>query len=118
MIHVTGIYNYLISDGLYQPTWFMRIGNREKFHFSTQYLSNVPLLSGGGMADAGFGFGSEKSRNVTWVGFSLGPFQNLGLAMKQNIQITDNFDIKIKGRVGRIEDCFEGGLTIGAQFIF
>jgi hypothetical protein len=107
---------YFINDGTVQPSWFMRIGNKEKFHFSTQYLSNVPLISGGGMADAGFGFGSTETRNLTWVGLSFGPFQNLGFSVKQNIQVTDNLDILIRGRIGTIESNFEGGISAGVRF--
>jgi hypothetical protein len=105
------------NDGPVQPSWLLRIGNKEKVHFSTQYLSNVPLLSGGGMADAGLGFGSTETRNLTWVGLSFGPFQNLGLSVKQNIQVTDNVDILIRGRIGTIESNFEGGISAGVSFI-
>jgi hypothetical protein len=41
------INDYFISEGRTQFTALMRIGNRQAFHYSTQYLSNVPLLSGG-----------------------------------------------------------------------
>lgn len=106
---------YFILEGRIQPSWVLRIGNREKFHFSTQYLSNVPILSGGGIGDFGFGFGSTDSRNITWVGTSVGPYQNFGLCLKQNIQVSDNMDILLRGRVGVIEDNFEGGISAGLR---
>lgn len=106
-----------LSNGKVQISGLLRIGNKERFHFSTQYLSNVPLLSGGGMANAGFGFGNPETRTLTWVGLSLGPFQNLGLSVKQNIQVTDNMDILIRGRIGNIESNFEGGISAGVRYI-
>ena len=73
----------MIRGGNVYPTWLLRNVNKEKFHFSTQYLSNVPIFSGGGMADLGFGFGSTENRNLTWIGISWGPYQNAGLSIKQ-----------------------------------
>ena len=70
------------------------------------------------MFDMGVGFGSKESRNLTWVGLSGGPFQNLGLGLKQNIQLTKNFDILIKGRVGQIESNLEGSISAGARYNF
>ena len=107
---------YFFGESSIQPSWFLRIGNREKFHFSTEYFSNVPIFSGGGIADMGFGFGSEETRNLTWVGASLGPYQNLGVTIRQNIQVTDNMDILLRGRVGMIESEFEGGVSAGIRF--
>ena len=110
-----GVSKYFISEGKVQPSWFLRIGNEENIFFSTEYLSNLPLLSGGGMLDAGLGFGSTESRKLTWLGASIGPFQHLGLVLKQNIQITDDIDILLKGRVGIIESAFEGGISGGVR---
>jgi hypothetical protein len=108
----------LINDGTTQLSWLLRIGNRRAFHFSTHYLSNVPIFSGGGMFDMGLGIGSKKSRNITWLGLSVGPYQNAGFALKQNIQVTDNLDILIKGRIGQIESNLEGSISAGARYNF
>jgi hypothetical protein len=106
---------YFITEGRIQPSWVLRVGNKEKFHLSTQYLSNVPILSGGGIGDFGFGFGSTDSRNLTWLGTSVGPYQNFGLCIKQNIQVSDNMDILLRGRAGMIESNFEGGISAGLR---
>jgi len=108
----------LINDGTTQLSWLLRLGNNRAFHFSSHYLSNVPIFSGGGMIDAGIGFGSIQSRNLTWVGLSLGPYQNVGLAIKQNIDVSQNFDIMIKGRIGQIESNLEGSISAGARINF
>lgn len=105
-------------DSNMQLSGDMRIGNNKAFHFTTQYLSNVPLLSGTGMYDMGIGFGSKESRNLTWIGLSVGPFQNEGFAIKQNIEITDQFDILLKGRIGQIESNLEGSISAGARYNF
>ncbi len=111
------ISEFLIGDSNIHPTWTLRIGNNEKFHFTTQYLSSVPLFSGGGIFDTGFGFGSTESRNLTWLGISSGPYQNIGFSFKQNIQLNDKTDILIRGRFGGIEKTFEGGISAGIRFM-
>ena len=112
------INNKLFNDGTVQFTGILRLGNKRAFHFSSHYLSNVPIFSGGGMFDMGFGFGRRNSRTLTWVGFSLGPFENLGLGLKQNIQLSDNVDILIKGRIGSNESNLEGSISAGARYNF
>jgi hypothetical protein len=114
------ITNKLINDGTTQFSWLIRIGNKRSFHFSSQYLSNVPLFSGGGMIDMGFGFsfGSRNSRTLSWVGLSVGPFQNTGLGLKQNIQVSKNFDILVKGRIGSNDSNLEGSISAGARYNF
>lgn len=112
------ITHYLFNDGTVQFSGVLRLGNKRAFHFSTHYLSNVPIFSGGGMIDSGFGFGRKNSRTLTWLGFSVGPFQNLGLGLKQNIQLSDNFDILIKGRIGENNSKLEGSISAGASYNF
>jgi hypothetical protein len=107
--------DFLIGNGDIHPTWSIRIGNREKFHFSTQYLSNVPILSGGGIADLGFGFGSTDSRNLTWVGTSFGPYEGFGLGLKQNVQLSRDIDLLLRGRAGSNEGTFEGAVSAGLR---
>jgi hypothetical protein len=70
------------------------------------------------MIDMGFGFGSKESRNLTWVGLSAGPFQNAGIALKQTVQLSDNFDLLINGRIGQIESNFEGSIAAGVRYNF
>jgi hypothetical protein len=107
--------DYLINEGDVQITSDIRIGNKEAFHYTSQYLSSIPLLSGS-IYDMGFGFGSKESRTLTWVGLSVGPFQNAGLSVKQNIQLTKNFDLLLKGRIGQIESNLEGSISAGVRY--
>ncbi len=100
-----------------QITGDIRIGNREAFHFTSQYLSSIPLLTGS-IFDMGFGFGNKESRTITWVGLSFGPFQNLGLSLKQKIQVTNNFDLLLKGRIGQVSSNLEGSISAGARYNF
>jgi hypothetical protein len=112
------ISNKFINDGTTQFSWLLRLGNKQSFHFSSQYLNNVPIFSGGGMFDMGVGFGSKESRNLTWIGLSVGPFQNVGLGLKQHIQLLNSFDILIKGRIGQIESQLEGSISAGVRYNF
>ena len=70
------------------------------------------------MFDMGFGFGRRDSRTLTWFGLSGGPFQNVGLGLKQTIQLSKSFDILIKGRIGQIESHLEGSISAGARYNF
>jgi len=72
--------DFLPEEGNLQITGDIRIGNKEAFHYTAQYLSSMPLLSGS-ILDMGFGFGNKESRTLTWVGLSAGPFQNIGLSI-------------------------------------
>ena len=108
----------ILITGRVLPTGRIRIGNERAFHFSTQLLSNVPIFSGGGAYDMGVGFGSRKSRTLTWLGLSWLPYQNAGIAFKQNIDVSKNFDILIKGRIGQIESNLEGSISAGARYNF
>ena len=108
----------IIITGKVRPTGRLRLGNIQGFHFSTQLLSNVPIFSGGGAFDMGIGFGSNKSRTLTWLGLSWLPYQNAGLAFKQTIDVSENFDILIKGRIGQIESQLEGSISAGARYNF
>jgi hypothetical protein len=109
------IIKYLFFRAKIQPSWILRIGNREKFHFSTQYLSNIPIFSGGGIMDIGFGFGSQESRNLTWIGTSAGPYEKFGLNLKQTIQLSEKTDFLFRGRAGTNENSFEGGISAGIR---
>ncbi|MFI5236417.1 MAG: hypothetical protein ACHQLA_00595, partial [Ignavibacteriales bacterium] len=109
---------YLINEGSTQMSGLLRIGNEKTFHFTSQYLSNIPLFSGGGMFDIGFGLGSKETRNLTWAGISAGPFQNAGIGFKQHLQLSSNFDLLLKARLGEIESNFEGSFSAGVRYNF
>jgi hypothetical protein len=107
----------IIDESNLQITGDIRIGNQQAVHFTSQYLSGTPLLSES-IYDMGLGFGSKESRNITWIGISAGPFQNAGLSLKQNIQITENLDLLLKGRIGQIESNLEGSISAGVRYNF
>jgi hypothetical protein len=108
----------IIITGKVRPTGRLRLGNIQGFHFSTQLLSNVPIFSGGGAFDMGVGFGNRNSRTLTWLGLSWIPYQNAGLAFKQSIDVSEKFDILVKGRIGQIESNLEGSISAGARYNF
>ena len=108
---------YLLDPSSLQITGDIRIGNKEALHFTSQYLSSIPLLTGS-IFDMGFGFGNKESRTITWLGLSFGPFQNPGLSLKQNIQVTDNIDLLLKGRIGQVSSNLEGSISAGARYNF
>jgi hypothetical protein len=109
--------DFLIFDGRLQPSWVIRVGNREKFHYSTQYLGSLPMMSGSGNFDMGFGFGSTASRNLTWAGVSGGPYQGMGLVVKQNLQLSESIDLLLRGRAGTNDKTFEGSIAAGIRMM-
>ncbi len=70
------------------------------------------------MFDMGLGLEAKNQELFTWVGLSTGPFQNIGIGLKQNIQLSKNFDFLIKGRIGQIESQLEGSISAGALYNF
>jgi hypothetical protein len=99
------------------PSGMLRLGRLDRVHFSASLARNFPLLSGGGLLDAGLGFpvGSDGSR--LWLGLGGFPYDGLVFSCKGDITLSDRFAITptIHAKGG---DAFEYGYSIGARVIF
>ncbi|NUN10729.1 MAG: hypothetical protein HUU54_16260 [Ignavibacteriaceae bacterium] len=89
-------------------TAFARIGDkRNRFFFTCSYMSNVPLISGGGIWDAGLGavIGSAQSSSSpeVWVGIFRMDNENTAIGLRYatapflNIRATASFSIPTGG---------------------
>jgi hypothetical protein len=95
----------------------LRLGKRDKFHFSAGYARNVPLISGGGLIDAGFSFPLTGGRSSLWLGLGAEPYDGLVFSCKSDIGLTEY--LAITPRVGfKSGDATEYGYAVGLRVSF
>lgn len=99
------------------PSWHLRLGNR-KLYFSIHMLENVPIYSGGGFVNLGFGgmVGREAS---CWFGVSSPrPYDALGFLVKTNFKLQGNWHLDLAGRLGQSEGVSESAISLGINYKF
>ncbi len=73
------------------PSVGIRIGLMRAFHFTAGYLNNFPLVSGGGVYDAGFAFPVDSTgSSLFWVGLGALLYDALVLSAKGGVRISDH----------------------------
>ena len=97
------------------PSTKLRVGRLDAFYFSMSFARNVPLLAGGGLADAGFGFNLGRPNSSGWIGIGVFPYDGLVLSTKWEFPVSETFLITPKVQLGGRES-FEFGLAIGGKF--
>jgi hypothetical protein len=95
----------------------LRIGNRDGFYFSSGYLNNVPLISGGCLYDVGFGLNLGDSRTQLWGGLGFQPDDGAMLSLKSQFPFTENLSLNVKGQYG-LGEMKEYGLSLGTTIQF
>lgn len=96
------------GKGFTNPTAFARIGDkRNRFFFTCSYMSNMPLISGGGIWDAGVGAATGKepgpSSPEVWVGVFRMDEENTALGLRYttaaflNIRATAALSVPLGG---------------------
>jgi hypothetical protein len=95
----------------------VRIGNRDGFHFSSSFLNNVPMISGGCLYDIGFGFNPGFSQMQIWTGLGFQPDDGAMLSLKLQIPVTKelSLDMKCQYGLGKVK---EYGLSMGTSMQF
>ncbi len=93
----------------------LRLGPTKSVHFSGSFFENLPLYSGGGLVDAGVGFGVGP-RSTLWLGFSGLPFDGLGLLAKSDVGLNRNWLLNLSGRYGNSEGINEWGISAGITY--
>lgn len=99
------------------PTGMLRLGRVDRVHFSASLARNFPLLSGGGLVDAGLGFPVGSNGSQLWLGLGAFPYDGLVFSCKGDVSLSDRFAITptLHAKGG---DAFEYGYSIGARVIF
>ncbi len=96
-------------------SWHLRIGS-PKFYFSTHMFESIPLYSGGGYFNLGFG-GSSGSKTDLWFGLSTtGPYDGAGFLVKTNFKLNRNWYLDLAGRLGISEGNAEHAISVGLNY--
>lgn len=99
------------------PSVALRLGFEDAWYFSTSYATNVPLNSGGGLYDVGFGFPAGDPLRRIWVGWSFMPYDEGAFSLKGDFPLSERFILATRGQV-RLGDAFEYGLSMGGKVRF
>ncbi|HAL55780.1 MAG TPA: hypothetical protein DCP63_04705 [Bacteroidetes bacterium] len=94
------------------PQGALRIGNRDSWFFSMGVFDNVPLVSGGGLIDLGFGFSLDKLRSKLWLGLGGGVFDDPLFVLKGDVAITDQVILNLRGMGGSLS---QGAASVGVS---
>jgi hypothetical protein len=92
----------------------LRFGNPRKFHFSANVAEMSPLLSGGGLVDAGFGY-PIGSRLLMFSAVTAGFYDQPGFAQHARFQLSPQLDLEAAVRLGEADSKFEGSFSAGLR---
>jgi hypothetical protein len=99
-------------------TGHLRIGSTSTKYFSMSVLENVPLYSGGGFLDAGFGFRASPWADV-WVGGSFGgTYDSPGMLFKLNLRPHRRWSIGTNIRYGALDGENGVGFVLGHDIVY
>lgn len=95
----------------------VRFGKKDRFHFTAGYCQNMPLISGGGLMDAGFSFPVSRTGSSFWLGLGGYPYDGLLFSFKGDIVLSDH--IALTPRAGlKSGDAWEYGFALGLRANF
>jgi hypothetical protein len=100
------------------PSFSLRVGNQYGTYFSTGFMNNVPLISGGSLFDMGVGFHRQYPVREFWIGIGFLPYDRGVIILKSDLYISRNVMLLPRGMIGLGTDSFEYGLSIGAAVRF
>jgi len=96
-------------------SWHLRIGS-PKSYTSLSMLECVPLYSGGGYINIGFG-GMAGKKVSYWFGLGTsGPYDNPGFVAKTNLKLKADWSLDLATRLGRSEGISESAISIGLNY--
>jgi hypothetical protein len=95
----------------------VRFGNKDGFHFSSSYLNNVPMISGGCFYDFGVGFRPWDYPVQLWTGLGFQPDDGSMFSLKSEIPVAKNLSLNVKGQYG-LGEIKESGLSLGTTIQF
>jgi hypothetical protein len=95
----------------------VRFGNKDHFYFSSSFLNNVPLVSGGCLYDFGVGFRPWGYPVQLWTGLGFQPDDGAMFSLKSQIPVAENLSLNVKGQYG-LGEMKESGLSLGTTIQF
>jgi len=106
-----------------KSSFHFRVGPRDKFYVSYSLWEGIPIYSGGGMQNAGVGFGLGRHLDM-WTSYAFGgPYQSgavytrATLAASSRVAVNLSLRVPVKHRVeGADESINETSGSVGLQF--
>lgn len=99
------------------PMGALRLGNRDRTYLSIGLGRNLPLLSGGGLFDAGLAFPLGQPSSRLWLGLGAYPYDALAFSAKGEFPLSGNFSLNPRLQFA-FGESFEYGLALGGKIIF
>jgi len=96
-------------------TAHLRLGSYAAAHFLATYNENLPMVSGGGHIILGMGYPAGERASM-FTGFSMYPYDQIGLAQKVSWMVSDRFDLDLNARAGAAAGHFEGSISLGLRY--
>lgn len=90
----------------------LRLGNPRKFYGRLSMAENSPLISGGGLVDAGVGFPIGSRWNL-YSALSVGFYDQPGFVQLARVRLGRQIDLEAAARVGGADNKFEGSVALG-----
>ncbi|MEE9269817.1 MAG: hypothetical protein V3V49_06090 [Candidatus Krumholzibacteria bacterium] len=104
------------TDSKVYPTLHLRIGAYERTYFSTSWLENLPIYSGGGDFDMGLGTRITPEFGWWWGLSAGGTYDRPGALLKLDYLVHPSWRIHTNLRWGRSESNNEYGAGIGLTY--
>jgi hypothetical protein len=99
------------------PTGRLRLGNPVSGFATIGFGANLPMMTGGGFLDFGFGGNVGKPGMDFWGGLGWGPYSGTVLSAKQNIPLSRNFVLNLNGLIN-FSQRVQFGLAAGGTIKF
>ncbi len=90
----------------------LRLGNPRTFYLRLSMAEQSPLISGGGILDAGVGF-PVGSRVDLYSALTVGFYDQPGFAQHARFRLSRTLDALATARVGEADNKFEGSAALG-----
>ena len=97
------------------PSFHLRIGRRDGVRFELNYMENLPLYSGGGYAELGFGMHPHQKVDFS-LAMSTAPFDGLGLGAEVDYRIRPNWSVLGRARLGSSGGESQSGGALGISY--
>jgi hypothetical protein len=105
------------------PGGRIRFGDRDGLFLSGSVLNNLPIATGGGFADLGFGYNFDRPGSSIWFGACIGPYhevpQAIAYSFKYDAFISSNLFLNFRTQYAKRNlGYIDHGVAFGGGIIF
>lgn len=109
---------FIVESRSVYPTGKIRLGYLDSWYFTTSLLSNVPIVTGGGLFDIGLGFNLGKPHSNLWVGMGVAPYDLPIFSLRGDFPMYEKFLLSLRGGLHTGDGYTEYGVALGSKIIF